>query len=179
MNTRRFLLIGIFSHGQDMYMNKPGKHSGMVIFNRQDYFDKMDVILNDSSKCIIIFHINSCDSRLKIEARLQRRLLSVYKSKLLSKMVQDYFSPLGSQRSRVYGLPKVHKKSISLRPILCMVGSVQHGLVRWLVESLHSGAYLFSPCVYELFRFSSVIRNSYLCSEEKTHGVLRHCPSVN
>jgi len=35
---------------------------------------------------------------------------------------------LGSQRPRLYGLPKTHKKDVPLRPKLSMIGSAQHEL---------------------------------------------------
>ena len=40
--------------------------------------------------------------------------------------------PTGSQRPRMHGLLKTHKKDVPLRPILSMTGSAQHELSKWL-----------------------------------------------
>lgn len=94
---------------------------------------------------------------------MQRCLSSIYKNRLLSKIVYDRIRPVRSQRPHMYALPKVHKESIS--PFLSMLGYVQHELLQSLPFS--------TCCVSDSFRFSSFIRNSGSRS-----GVLRHCQST-
>lgn len=77
-------------------------------------------------------------------------------------MVYDCITPAGSQSSRMYGLPKVHKEYISLRPILSMESSVQHVLAKYLAKLLQPISDLFSSCVPDSFQFSSFTRNSDL-----------------
>ena len=40
---------------------------------------------------------------------------------------------MDSQESRMYGLPKIHKPNVPLRPILYMCGLMQYELAKWLV----------------------------------------------
>ena len=42
-------------------------------------------------------------------------------------------SPTGSQPGIIYGLPKVHKTSIPLRPILSAIGSHSYNLPKFLI----------------------------------------------
>lgn len=86
-----------------IYVIKPDKCSVGVSFNKLDYVNKIDVILNDSSKFHKIGSVNSRNSTIKIETKLQRNLLSVFKSKRLSKMVYGQIRSAGSQRPRRYG----------------------------------------------------------------------------
>ena len=44
--------------------------------------------------------------------------------------------PVGTQTPRMYGLPKVHKPGVPLRPILDMRNSPYHSVARWLCEIL-------------------------------------------
>jgi len=40
------------------------------------------------------------------------------------------------KRLRMYGLPKIHKEDVSLRPILSMIDSAQHELAKYLTSLL-------------------------------------------
>ena len=44
--------------------------------------------------------------------------------------------PIGSQRSKLYGLSKAQKKEIPLRPILSMINSPQSNLSTFLISVL-------------------------------------------
>ena len=67
--------------------------------------------------------------------------------------------PTGSQRARMYGLPKVHKKDVPLRPILSMTGSAQHQLAKCLTSLLQSVLQnLSSNCVSDSFTFVKEVR---------------------
>lgn len=72
----------------------------------------MAIVLNDSSKFKGIGPANICDNTIKLEARTQRWLLSVYKNNLISKDVYNRLRPVGSQLPKMYGLPKVHKTGV-------------------------------------------------------------------
>ena len=65
----------------------------------------------------------------------------------------------GSQRPRMYGLPKTHKTDIPLRPILSMVGSSQHELANFLSVTLQPVLELYSFfCIQDSFSFAELIR---------------------
>ena len=67
------------------------------------------------------------DNTAKNEQKLQKRLLDlVYQNILLARDVYDRARPKGSQRPRMYGLPKTYKENTPFRPILSMIGSSQH-----------------------------------------------------
>lgn len=102
----------------------------MLILNIQDYIVKIEIILHDSLKFWRIGPAISSDDTDKIKTRIQRLLLSVYKSNLNLKMVYDRIRPVRSQRPRMNGLPKVNKGNLPLRPILSMVVSVQYQLAQ-------------------------------------------------
>ena len=62
--------------------------------------------------------------------------MRAYKSKHLTKDVYNRIRPVGSTRPRMYGVPKIHKADIPLRPILSMINSPQHELAKLLTEIL-------------------------------------------
>lgn len=55
----------------DVYLTKPDKGAGVVTLNKQDYLDKMNDILNDSTKFRMIGPADTRDNTSKVEARTQ------------------------------------------------------------------------------------------------------------
>ena len=105
---------------KSIIITKPDKGSGVVILNQTDYVAKMESILHDPTKFLVLGPADSCDNTTKIESRLQRRLLQLKKKGYIPSGVYETIRPVGSQRPRMYGLPKIHKKEVPLRPILSM-----------------------------------------------------------
>ena len=157
---------------KNILITKPDKGSGVVILNRSDYINKMNSILLDSSKFKCLGSTDDCDNTAKNEARLQRCLLKMVKNNELPKFVYEAIRPTGSQRPRMYGLPKIHKKEIPCRPILSMIGSAQHELAKFLSAVLQPVLNLYSNnCIADSFSFAEMVRNleveadkSFLCS---------------
>ena len=97
------------------------------------------------------------DNTAKIEAHIQRRLLQLKKEGLLPSNIYSRIRPTGSQRPRMYGLPKIHKQDVPLRPILSMTGSAQHQLAQWLTSVIDSVLSLYSTyCISDSFTLCNV-----------------------
>ena len=132
----------------------------------------MDNIIDDKTKFLNMGSVDQHDNTAKTEQKLQKRLLDVVNQKILTRDIYDRIRPTGSQRPRMYGLPKTRKEDIPLRPILSMIGSSQHELAKWLSEVLAPVLKLYSSnCVEDSFTFASFIQNynvepakTFLCS---------------
>ena len=75
------------------------------------------------------------------EGQLQRYLRELKKKQFLDDATYERIYPSGSQPSRLYGMPKVHKiKSSSavpsFRPIVYSIGSFNYNLSRFLCDML-------------------------------------------
>ena len=105
----------------DNVITRLDKGAGVVILNRTDYITKMVTILDDTTKFLKIGDL-SFDDTHKLKIKLQ---------------------PIGSQRPRMYGLPKIHKSDIPLRSILSISHSIQHSLAKWLIQVLNRVSILF------------------------------------
>ena len=86
----------------------------------------MGNILNDATKFESLISAATGDRTATIEIKLQNRLRELLNSEQLPKQVYDEVRPTGSQRPRMYALPKTHKVGTPLRPILPMVGFSHH-----------------------------------------------------
>ena len=153
-------------------ITKLDKGSGVVILNRSEYDKKMVAILSDVTKFECLEPVNQLDNTAQNEIKLQRRLLQLVKSDDLPKTVYEVIRPTGSQRPRMYGLPKIHKQDVPCRPILSMIGSAQHELAKFLAALLQSILELYSTnCINDSFSFAEMIQqlkvnsnDSILCS---------------
>ena len=96
-----------------------------------------------------------------------KRFLQLHKRKFLSKEIYGRICYVGPQRPRIYGLPKVHKPNIPLRPILSMYGSIQcEEAKKWLVEILDPVLKFYSSCcVPDFFQFASMICQLSSCAK--------------
>ena len=60
---------------------------------------------------------------LKEEERILSLLKKLNRENMISDLLFQKLKPVGSQPSRLYGLAKVHKHEIPMRPVLSMPGS--------------------------------------------------------
>ena len=113
----------------------------------------------------------TCDNTAAIKSQLQKRLLELFKAKLIPEEVYRFIRPTGSQRPRLYGLPKTHKPEVPLHPILSMTDSAHHELSRRLASLLQPVLdHYTAHCVSDSFTLANYIRklngqiNSFMCS---------------
>ena len=147
----------------NILITKPDKGSGLVILNKTDYIKKMNSILGDETKFLTLGPSSEKNNTSKIESRIQRRLLQMHKDDLLPANLYDFIRPTGSQRPRMYGLPKTRKKDVTLRPVLSLTGSAQHQLAKYLSSLLELVLILYSTnCIWDSFTFADIIKTSNL-----------------
>ena len=77
----------------------------------------MVAILSDVTKFECLGPVNEFDNTAQNKIKLQRRLLQSDLPKTVYKVIR----PTGSQRPRMYGLLKIHKRYVPCRPIFLMI----------------------------------------------------------
>ena len=160
MHKECFRAINRLRKNNDILVTKPDKDSGVVFLNKSDYVDKMNKILDNQSKFRRLGPVSSNDNTASIESRLQKRLLDFVKADLMPKWIYDAIRPTGSQRPRMYGLPKTHKEGTPLRLKLSMTGSSHHEPGKWLASLLQSVLERFSShCISDSFTFAKIMKN--------------------
>lgn len=69
----------------DIYITKQDKGAGVAILDKHDFVNKMNIILEDTSKFQLIDPSSTHDRNDKLEVKLQKWLLDVYKSNFICK----------------------------------------------------------------------------------------------
>ena len=96
-----------------------------------DYEDKSS-LLSDGP-----YRVLKGDLTLSHERKLIKHLLDLRHCNLLPKKVYYSFHPSGSQIPLFYGLPKIYKVNLPLRPIVAANKSVTYQVAKFLAKLLH------------------------------------------
>ena len=130
---------------------KPDKGNGVVVMNSNDYFRKMSTILSDNTKfrkCKEYEGIYSCNQ--KMEDKINYFLRKIKKNGSIDDNEYKNLYVNGSSPSVLYGLPKVHKVNMPLRPILAAFSTPSYKLAKFVISA-------FNPFVNNDF----TLKNSY------------------
>ena len=100
---------------------KHDKGNGIVIIDKIVYKDIMKEILNDNTKFQVI---NGDITKLvhRLEGKINR-FLKTLKKENISKEEYSHLTLTGSTPGILYGLPKVHKYNLPMRPILSAINT--------------------------------------------------------
>nr|VZI45918.1 unnamed protein product [Spirometra erinaceieuropaei] len=74
----------------------------------------------------------------RLVTQLDETLADMQTSKAISKSVRLAIKPVDAAAPRFYGLPKVHKAGVPLRPIVSLRGAPTFNLAKWLFRNLRS-----------------------------------------
>ena len=167
-DTKDFLLgrehlraLRDLERNENIVITKPDKGRAVVILSKTDYCAKMATILEDQSKFKCLGLSESEDDYKRVEDDLQKHLSRLVKAKQMTAETFNDLRPIGSVRPRAYGLPKIHKPTIPLRPIVSMSGSAQYKISRWLAELLEPVRKVYSTkCIKDSFAFVDLLRNA-------------------
>ncbi|BHF79912.1 hypothetical protein SprV_0702303600 [Sparganum proliferum] len=108
------------------------KGRSTVILDKVDYSHKALLLLNDRDS----YKVSDAASLKSLVAKVNRILTRLKKDKVIT--VKDWYmaKPAETAMARFYGLPKVHKPNVPLRPIVSLRGTPTYGLTSWLFQKL-------------------------------------------
>ena len=116
-------------------VTKPDKGRGVVTIHRASYNEKMEKIVDDRSKFSIVTDPMLSTIR-QVEDKINRLLAKI---QLLGMITEDLYKSLfvwGSIPGILYGLPKIHKTLVPLRPIFSACGIPAYCLAKFIVSVL-------------------------------------------
>ena len=134
LTTKHLECLESLKKNSNILITKPDKGNGIVLLNKSDYLEKMNCILKDESK--FQKAEKEKDKTIQIEKALWKLLRNLKQNDLIDSTTFERIRPTGTMIPRLYGLPKVHKQNVPLRPILDMCNSPYHATARWLATIL-------------------------------------------
>lgn len=107
-----------------MVVCHPDKGIGVVLINKADYTVKMHDTLKNTTKFTKVIHADLIKLNIKIEDKGNRFIKSMVKTGPVSEENSKSLKLSDSSPAILCGLWKVHKQSISLRPIMAAFKTV-------------------------------------------------------
>ena len=95
----------------------------------------MDEILSDNSKFVRL-NQDRVKLTLQRENQVKTLLKNLKASKSIDQRTYDELYPTGSRIGILYGLPKVHKTDIPLRPILSCINHYSYKIAKFFIPIL-------------------------------------------
>ena len=103
-----------------------------MVIDKKDYILKMNQLLEDKNT----YRLLKMDPTNKHKNRLINILRRIKAEGRLEEGTYKKMYPTGASSPKLYGLPKIHKKDIPLRPIVSSQGSVSCGVPKELARIL-------------------------------------------
>nr|VZI11478.1 unnamed protein product [Spirometra erinaceieuropaei] len=105
------------------------KGRATVVLDKSEYVTKAQQLLNDEQSYKVI------DSDPMV-GQINKSLNQMRKEKAISEKDWRQMKPQDAALARFYGLPKIHKPNVPLRPIVALKGTPTYGLAKWLAKHL-------------------------------------------
>ena len=102
------------------------KGNTMIVMEREDYDRKIRELLDNTSTYRKLPKDPTPTQKLKIS----RTLRELHNSKEITAKLYNRLRPSGSQPPMIYGVPKIHKEFVLLRPIVLCIGSPSYKLFK-------------------------------------------------
>ncbi|XP_028394526.1 uncharacterized protein LOC114518725 [Dendronephthya gigantea] len=116
---------------KSIHILKADKGNATVLLNRAEYESKIHALLETPT-----YKELKRDPTANIERKVCSKLSELRKSGILSQNLHDYLRPSCSVCPKFYGLPKIHKSGVPLRPIVASQGSPTYNLAKYLARIL-------------------------------------------
>ena len=142
----------------DIVILSADKGNCTVIMNQTDYDQKAKALLNTDAYVTV-----RNDPTKTLQSKVQREWRAMKDKYAIPRHSYLKIYPSGSNLSRFYGLPKIHKENTPLRPIVSGCGSPTHKMAQHLAQILKPLA----------GNTDSLIRNSSHFAEEINNEIVR------
>ena len=103
-----------------------------VVMDKPDYIEKAKILLNDTTT----YRIQETDPTAKLIKEINKLLKALQSKSELTKEECKKMRPDESNIAQFYGLPKIHKAGIPLRPIVSLPGTPTYNLSKELWKRL-------------------------------------------
>ena len=108
------------------------KGRATVVLNTKDYKDKVMKLLKDTNT----YEVLKKDPTNLFKTRLINILREWKSNKTISDQLYYRLYPTSDVSPKFYGLPKIHKKEIPLRPIVSSIGNITYNTAKYLTQIL-------------------------------------------
>ncbi|PNF20184.1 hypothetical protein B7P43_G16972 [Cryptotermes secundus] len=159
MTTKELKAVKSLRLNKEIRILRADKGNCTVVLDESEYKDKLNTLLESG-----VYETLPKDPTAKVESKVQK-LLSKYKTTLPTDL-KHRLTPYHSKPPHLYGLPKIHKAGIPLRPIVSSIGCPCLALASFLRKILSPFAGKFDSFVKNSAHFVQLLKTVNLHSED-------------
>lgn len=151
--TKKFI-----KQNPQIIITKPDKSNKTVILNKTDYENKMQTLLNDTNT----YKKLTSNPTTKYQKLNNNLIKSWENSNLISPETAKNLKINNAHPPRIYGLPKLHKPDIPLRPIVSSIQSPLYKLSKYLSNTITNIIGKNDHYIKNSFEFKNFINDIYI-----------------
>ena len=130
-NKTRSILKDLIDN-PEIVITKPDKGRAVVILNKAVYVDKTLEIIDDETKFRKV-RKDPLKLMLSLQTKINDYLYGLYTSSKISLDVYTSLRISSAKPGILYGLPKIHKPTLPIRPIMSAIGTFNYNLSKFIV----------------------------------------------
>ena len=138
------------------------KGVALVVMDRSNYIRKAKELLDDTNT----YRTIQSDPTYKLKNKLINILKTIKVVTGLQENIYRRMYPTGASSPKFYGLPKIHKKNVPLRPVVSSIGSVTNGVAKELAKTIEPLVGTSKHHVSNTKEFADEIKKTKLEEEE-------------
>ena len=119
-------------HDDNIVILPADKGRVTVVMDKTDYYDKMDALVNNKQT----YEQLKRDPTPSLQRKLNSKIFSLRKSSTITERTYYRLRCSVPRLPKLYGLPKLHKPQIPMRPIVSFCGSPTYELSKYLTNIL-------------------------------------------
>ena len=125
---------------KDLIICKPDKGRGIVVLDKSNYVEKMNLILNDFKSFEKQPFLQVPKHTLNLEDKANRLIRKLKENHSISESEYKSLYVVGSRPGVMYGLPKIHKQNIPMRPVVSSISTPFYKLAKFLIPAIEGFA---------------------------------------
>ncbi|BHF61832.1 hypothetical protein SprV_0100481100 [Sparganum proliferum] len=118
---------------EDIIILPADKGGATTVLNKTDYTDKMMSLLKDDST----YEPLTADPTKSQNSHIEKTLKRLSGRKSITGVLARSLEQDEPTIAKIYGLPKIHKTDIPLRPIVALIGAPNYKISKWLFRQVH------------------------------------------
>ena len=131
LDKKQFQAISDLKHNNSIVILPADKGNKTVVMDKSEYKEKIVNLLDDKAYCKL-----KRDPTTTTDRKISETLKDLQKNGEIDEKLRSKITPQHSYLPQLYGLPKLHKPNIPLRPIVSSIGSTTYQLAKELTRVL-------------------------------------------
>ncbi|XP_067639481.1 uncharacterized protein [Eurosta solidaginis] len=156
-DTKRFL-----KQNKQLIILNADKGNVTVVMDKKEYDSKIQTVVNDIST----YRVLKRDPTNKLQQKNNELVQRMFNNGNIDAQEKKFLLCKNANTPRIYGLPKIHKENIPVRPICSSIDSPSYNLCKYVVKILEKVTMSSKYNVKDSTEFKNKVGGTYIYDDE-------------